>query len=302
MLNGRELRRSYSMSSSPESDQFIAITIKKVVNGEVSRYLLEHVHKGTRLLALEPSGRFTIETNSNNQRDIFLFAAGSGITPVFSLLKKILNEEPASNVILVTQNRNEDSVIFRKELTEMQNRFANQMTWKSFLGSPSSTGVPVRRLNIDLLTELIHDQLRYEKKETLFYTCGPIAFMRMTEFTVRQLRFSEAQVRKEIFVLPAIPVISDLVDPASRKITIRFNDKIYNTTVSYPSSILDAARRIGVNIPFSCKAGVCSTCVAKCKKGKVSMKLNEVLTEEDLAAGLILTCVGYAETDLELEI
>lgn len=301
LLHGRELRRSYSMSSSPRTDQSLTITVKRIPNGEVSRYLLEHARIGTRLQALEPSGRFTIDTDPQLRRDIFLFAAGSGITPIISLLKQILVDEPQSKVILVTQNRHEDSIIFRTQLAQLSERYP-QLNWISYLGFPREKHSAVRRLNVELLTALIQSELRHQRDDALFFTCGPIAFMRMTEFTVRQLQFSEAQVRKEIFVLPSLPVVSEFVDAAPRKLTITFKEKVHITTLSYPSSLLDAAWRVGVEIPFSCKAGVCSTCIAKCVAGKVKMKNNEVLTEQDLQAGLVLTCVGYAETDVELKI
>jgi ring-1,2-phenylacetyl-CoA epoxidase subunit PaaE len=301
VLNGRELRRSYSISSSPATDQRITITVKKVVNGEVSRFLLNHIRKGSRLKAVEPAGRFTIEPAAGKSRDIFLIAAGSGITPVFSLLKKLLSEEPGAHITLITQNRNESSVIFGRELSEMANRFKIQLQWYSFLGAPLNKSTAVQRLNVDILTELVNTNLKHDRKDALFYVCGPLSFMRMAEFTVKQLGFEDRQLRKEIFITPVLPPPSEELDTSPRKITLYFQDKMYSITLSYPSTILDAAWRNNIEIPFSCKAGICSTCVARCVEGKVKMRLNEVLTDKDIANGLVLTCVGYAETDLVLK-
>ena len=124
--------------------------------------------------------------------------------------------------------------------------------------------------------------------------------MRMAEFTLRLLGFSGDQVRKEHFVIETPPHPSLLTDRSSKQLTIYHQQKTYNLKVAYPTSILDAALQNNIQLPYSCKAGRCSTCSAYCIKGKVVMSMNEVLTEKDLAKGLVLTCVGFAATDVEL--
>jgi ring-1,2-phenylacetyl-CoA epoxidase subunit PaaE len=300
-IHGRELRRSYSISSTPGIDPYLSVTVKKVVNGQVSRFLIHHLRKGSPLIALEPAGRFTIQTDQKNKRDIFLIAAGSGITPVFSLLKKILYEEPGSRVVLITQNRSEADIIFAHALSDLNNRFQDQLHWYNFLSSPQKKEPPIQRLNVETLTELIRYNIRYNSRDSLFYTCGPLPFMRMVEFTVKQIGFGDEQVRKEIFFTPPVPAPAFELDTNPKNVQIYFRDKLYSFSLAYPSTILDAALRNNINLPFSCKAGICSTCVAQCVEGSVKMTVNEVLTEKDMERGLVLTCVGYAETDIVLQ-
>src|SRR5687768_8386336 len=126
-INGRELRRSYSFSSTPGIDENMSITIKEVVNGEVSRYLLRNLQKGSELFALPPAGKFILNTSPRNRRTIFFIAAGSGITPIYSIIKKLLRSEPLSSAILINQNRNEASTIFYNELRALEIEFPKQL-------------------------------------------------------------------------------------------------------------------------------------------------------------------------------
>ena len=140
-----------------------------------------------------------------------------------------------------------------------------------------------------------------DKRQTInFYLCGPLPFMRMAEFTLRQIGFAPDQIRKEHFVIDKPPTAPLLTDTKHKKITIHYQLQTYHIEVVYPTSILDAALQKGIQLPYSCKGGRCSTCAGYCLNGKVVMSMNEVLTDKDIAKGLVLTCVGFAATDLEL--
>lgn len=302
MLQRNEIfiRRSYSFSSTPEVDEQPAITIKEVQNGEVSRYLLKTLCEHSVISVLKPAGIFTLETDPGWQRDLFFIAAGSGITPVFSLMKKLLYTEPRSHCILILQNSSKRSIIFNSALEKLQKTYQNNFTWINLLSRPE-TGQHPQRLNISLLELLILNQSRFEKEKTLFYTCGPRPFMRMVEFTVRTAGFAADQIRQENFVVDQPPTPSFYIDDSPRNIIIHMNDNIYRFSVIYPKTILQAALDHSIDLPYSCRGGRCSTCVARCVKGSMKMSINEVLTEKDLQKGLVLPCVGFAETDIELE-
>jgi len=308
-----EIRRSYSFSSTPGIDEFMAVTVKRVVNGQVSRFLLDHISKDEVLTSLPPSGRFTIDTNPALQRQIFFIAAGSGITPIFSLLKKVLAEEPLSSIFLIYQSHNEKSIIFKNQLLEIEKKYPVQFKWINLLSKPGKyphagnrssphagrPGLPSGRLTNFLLEKLINTH-GVSHREKLFYLCGPPAMMRMAQFTLKLMGFTDEQIRKENFTVeyvPPPPLISN-TDP--RQLIIHYQQKTYTITAAYPTNILQAALNNHIQLPYSCRGGRCSTCVARLMKGKVIMSINEVLTEKDLQEGLILTCVGYAETDLEL--
>ena len=298
--NGTEMRRSYSFSSAPEYDDHVSFTMKQVVNGEISRFLFRTLKEGSTLIALEPSGRFTFDAEPEEQRDIFLIAAGSGVTPVFSLLKKILLTTSGASVNLVLQNHNERQVIFHEQLHRIALIYDQKLRFFNFLSTPLDPMRSSLRLNNEILSELITDQLFFNRNKALFYICGPLTFMRMAEFTIRQMGFASEQIKKEIFEAPRLQSVPFSVDAAQRNIFLHKQEKYI--PVKFPQSILDAALENHINIPYSCKAGICGTCVVKCSAGSIKMKYNDVLTDQEVADGLVLTCVGYAESDVTIEI
>ncbi len=319
-LHGRILRRSYSIASTPGVDPFLSVTIKRLPNGEVSRHLLDHCKVGDLLSSLPPFGRFTLATHPGRQRNIFFIAAGSGMVPIFSLLKKALNEEPLSRITLLSQDRNEHTLLYWKSLEELERRYPSRFKWFPLLSRPLDGKMTSRRITNILLEELIHRQLALfpgnvspgsgwqESPETmmgpgsLFYLCGPLPFMRMAQFTLRLMGFADSSIKKESFMVDFVPGPPFFPDYSPRNATIHFGHRTYAIQVVYPDSILTAALRAGIPLPYSCRGGRCSSCAARCLKGRVKMSINEVLSEKDLREGWVLTCVGYSETDVEIEV
>ena len=303
---GHEVRRSYSMGSAPGIDDRLYITVKRKENGAISRYILETWRPGTVVHSLPPSGRFTIDTAPHHAREIYFIAAGSGIVPVFSLLKKILREEPLTKITLLYQNHDETSIIYHRQLEQWQQQYPQRFNRIDLLSHPLLHELPSRRLNNGLLEHILSavEGSTPNKVEgpDLFYTCGPPAFMRMVQFTLRVMGVAEVQLRKENFTIDPIPAPAFSIDPAPRMVTVRVGDKIYRYPVAYPTTILQAALDHHIELPYSCKGGRCATCTATRISGNIKMSINEVLTEKDLQDGLVLTCVGFAETDVELKI
>jgi ring-1,2-phenylacetyl-CoA epoxidase subunit PaaE len=348
-LNGRELRRSYSLSSAPVIDEFPCITVKRVTNGAVSRYLLDHLEIGDRLLTLPPSGRFTLD----NAERIFFIAAGSGMVPILSLLKTALAEtsparadtthgsghaagrnnlargsdrSPEPRIVLISQQHDEESILFRQALEQWHSDPAYSFRWINLLTAPvhksgsSGTHGSRREFRGVRLTNFLLEDILLELHATanppdpveigpdpvkagdkpLFYICGPPSFMRMAQFTLRLMGIEESRIRKEYFTVEYVPPPPLLADTLPKKITLLKDGQIIVFEAAYPMTILQAALAHRVVLPYSCRGGRCSTCVARCLKGKVKMSINEVLTDRDLKAGLVLTCVGYAQTDIEL--
>ncbi len=296
-LNGRELRRSYSISTCPGYDEHVAFTIKLITNGEVSRHLFRTITVGSEINTELPGGRFVAPTEGPAQRDIFLFAAGSGVTPVFSLLKFFLTctNHP---VKLVLQNHTVSDVIFHDKLNELANLYTEKFHFFNFISVPPGPGWPLRKINNELLEHLVNRETGSERSSALFYICGPLPFMRMAEFTLRQMGFDGTQIKKEIFAFPQTNVIPFEVDQTPRKVQLQTKDGNFSFLTQFPQTILDAALANLIHIPFSCRAGLCGSCVLQCSIGKIRMKTNEVLTDEEVKAGLVLTCVGYALEDV----
>ena len=295
----RELRRSYSFSSAPGIDKEPSITIKRIPNGEISRLFHDHLKAGDKLKSLPASGRFIAESNPKSQRQFFFIAAGSGIVPVFSLIKHLLREEPLSEIILLNQNHDEESVIFSNLLHAWQNQYPVRFRMINLLSNPVNKSLGSHRLTNEILESTVMEWLQPER-ETLFYLCGPEAFMRMAQFTLKLMGFGDPQIRREYFTVQFIPPPPLALDPAPQKINVLMNGKEFQFYTSYPKTILQSALDHGIQLPYSCRGARCSTCMAKCASGRVEMSMNEVLSDQDLEQGWVLTCVGYAASDLKL--
>ena len=291
----KEVRRSYSISSSPGVDIEVYFTVKRIENGEVSRYLFDSFKVGALITSLPPTGRFTIE---EFEVDTAVFiAAGSGITPVFSLIKELLYQSTVSGILLIYQNKNEHESIFRKALLALQTKFKGRFLLEEIFSQPIHLNLPQQRLNNSLLERIL---LKYiNERSAQFYISGPESFMRMASYTLKAMGYNNDGIKKEsFFATPPPPPF--VLDTTSHKVVIHFRSQTHHLHVAYPQTILDAALQEHIQLPYSCRGGRCSTCTAICKSGKVTMSINDVLTSKDLENGLILTCVSYPETDVEI--
>ncbi|WP_373514909.1 2Fe-2S iron-sulfur cluster-binding protein [Persicitalea sp.] len=296
-LENHEVRRSYSMSSAPGIDALPAITIKRVANGEVSRYWHDRVKVDTILNALPPAGRFTLDSPENDEpRDLFLVAAGSGITPLFSILKHALTYEPTSRVTLLYASRRERSIIFNDQLEEWQQRYPDRLEIIHILSQPSDDWTGRRgRINNYRLENIVRKRLNFATERARFFLCGPFELMRVAEITLLFMGFAPAQIRKENFVIDTVPPPPKKSEPHT--IRLNFHGDERELEVPAYTSILQAALNNSIPIQYSCKGGRCGTCAAICRAGEMRMSLNDVLTERDLAQGWVLTCTGYAESE-----
>lgn len=300
--NGREVRRSYSLGSTPGVDNILFITVKRKANGSISRLLFDHYKTGDTLETIEPSGKFVLGEAVAHKRYVFI-AAGSGITPVFAIIKQLLHFYPHTTVLLINQCRDEANIIYALQLQQLRHQFGERFTVIQLFSNPASHEYFPQRLNNTLFEILIKQQAAKHPVNTLqFYLCGPVVFMLMAQFTLKLMHFTDEQIHKEQFVITPPPPAPVMTDTASKQVTIHYRQAIYKMRVAYPASILDAALAQGITLPYSCRAGICSTCIATCTKGDVVMSTNEVLTERDIAANKILTCTGFAKTDIEIEL
>ena len=291
--HNKEIRRSYSISSSPD-EALLAITVKRIENGEISRFLLSKAKVGDLWDVLPPAGKFVI-VDYSSQKDIIYFAAGSGIAPVYAHLKYILSRQGESHITLVYSNRHIKSTLFYNELKQMAAAYPNRFTL-IFLFSESGNGIKAQRLNNDRVIQLVNDNLQFAPNDAEFFLCGPFAYMRMVKLTLMTMHFKPSQIRKENFVIETKPQTHFTKYPA-KEIKLKFAGKVYDLQVGENQTILDAALQNNIQLPYSCKAGICSSCTAICSSGKVVMSVNDVLTDEDLQAKWILTCTGHPVSD-----
>lgn len=294
-----EKRRSYSISSSSLLNEPLSITIKKVDNGEFSRQMLRHAKVGDVLSCSGISGFFVL-SEEDEIKQFFFFAAGSGITPCYSLIKTLLYTTNKT-VVLIYSNKSEEEAIFYNELKRLQNDFIQRFQIH-FLFS-NRINVYESRLSNWLLQQLLSKYLSIAKEKVLFYLCGPFEYMQTITITLLNEGVAQKNIRKENFnSLPRVvkPVPPD-TDP--HKVSIYIKDEVYHITVQYPQTVLAAAKENNIAVPYSCEAGRCGSCAATCTNGKFWMAYNEVLMDDELAKGRILCCQAYpVQGDAEITV
>lgn len=285
-----EIRRSYSLSSSPD-EELLAITVKRLENGEISRFLLMHTKPGDVWQVIPPAGKFTAPANASAPHLVY-FAAGGGIAPVYAHLKYLLARQEYKRITLVYSSQDEKNIIFKQQLDELAAQHSNRFDIHYYISSQN------KRLSNLVVEQLIKKLIPAEQlHDAEFYLCGPFTYMRMVKLTLAFMDVKPAHIHRETFVLETVPVISPITNFPPRKLRVFFKDEWHDLMEGENQSILQSALQNKIRLPFSCRGGVCSACTARCTSGKVEMVKNEVLTEEDLANGWILTCTGHALTD-----
>ncbi len=300
-IQGEE-RRSYSLSSSPVLNEPLSITVKRVENGKYSRPLIDHARPGDKLIVTgDAAGQFTLPENLASYRQLFFFAAGVGITPIFSIIKTLLYEHSHIEVILVYSNQSTADTVFYTALLALHEAFKDRFRLE-FLFS-TNPDLSRARLSKWLLPQLLKVYHNADKQQQLFYTCGPFAYMRMVTISLEEAGYTPQQIRKENFDNSRPVLTKEPPDKSPHQVTIVRPDTSFHFLSQYPQTILQAARQNGLVLPYSCETGRCGSCLAYCTKGAVWMSYNEVLTDKDIAEGKVLTCVGYPiNGDLTLEL
>ncbi|MFT4092978.1 MAG: iron-sulfur cluster-binding domain-containing protein [Niabella sp.] len=285
-----EQRRSYSLSSSPDANEPLSITVKKLDNGEFSRWLVYKAKAGNILHTSGISGFFTLPENSKEKIFCFL-AAGSGITPCFSLIKTLLFTT-AQKVFLFYSNRNEADTIFHDTLKTLQEKYKGRF-FIHFMYS-NRLDVYYSRLSHWLLTRLLDEHFsNFSKTDLLFYVCGPFDYMLMATISLRNNGILNHQIIKEDFNPQPPARLPEPPDKEKHRVVIHIGAHTHTLTVQYPHSIVAAAKQAHIAVPYSCEAGRCGSCIATCISGKIWMACNEILMEDEIAKGRVLTCQGY---------
>lgn len=291
-LQNSEVRRSYSICSAPSLNEPLAIGVKRIENGYFSRKLVDKAKVGDELVTIGSSGFFILPDNINDYNQIVFLAAGSGITPIYSLLKTVLHDFAHIRVLMVYSNPSPEETVWRNELQSLSEIYEGRFILEFiFSNAPDLTRAHLYR---ELLLEFLFAYDIKDYNRTLFYICGSEVYMRMCTYVLQEQGVPKDHIKKENFIIQRIDPPKQLPpDTSSHNVSITYGDEFYKFVVMYPDSILKAAKKRGILLPYSCETGRCGNCAALCVSGKVWLSYNEVLTEKDLASGLTLTCVGH---------
>ena len=301
-VDGEDMRRSYSICSAPDDDE-LRIAVKKVDNGLFSTWANSSINAGDEVAVMTPTGRFGQEKTTGDGRIHVGFAAGSGITPILSIIRGILKREPTSRFFLFYGNRSTDDILFRETLEELKDLFLSRVGVFHVL-SKEEQDLPILNGRIDgaKVRLLLRSMIPAASIDQVF-VCGPAGMIEDLEATLADLGVAREKIHIERFVSAldgrprAQPAPIAASAPPKNIAALIVDGKRRDVPVAEGEAILDAALRAGMDLPYACKGGMCSTCRAKVVEGKVEMALNYSLEPWEIAAGFVLTCQSHPVTD-----
>lgn len=314
-LNGKEVRRAYSMSSSPLEDR-LCVTVKRVEKGLVSPYINDRLKAGDTVEVMAPEGRFFTDIHEGQKKTYYMIGAGSGITPLMSIIKTILEVEPMSVIFLLYGNRTEEGIIFRDEIKHLQERYAGQFFVEHTLSRPGrekakglsglfSKGTitwegRVGRIDGKMVESFLEAHPP-RSKDAEFFLCGPGEMIDAVKGKLAALGKDAKHIHTEYFTTAEVDESQRASGVAGAKATVTLNGKKIEVTIPEKKTILATLLDAKYDPPFSCTSGACSTCLAKLTKGSVKMDVCYALDEEEVKEGFILTCQSHP-TSSEVEL
>ncbi|HQV39379.1 MAG: phenylacetate-CoA oxygenase/reductase subunit PaaK [Flavobacteriales bacterium] len=308
IVNGTELRRSYSICSSPLDPGEIRIAVKKVDGGRASTQLVEQLKPGSKLEVMSPMGNFHTALDPAQEHHYIAFAAGSGITPILSILTTVLRTEHKSKFTLFFGNSDVDRIIFRKKLDELKVHYPDRLNVFHILSRGNDVealfnGRITNEKAVNLLKAFVNDPLHKE-----FFICGPEQMMVNVSEALERSGVEKKHIHVELFTTPVTSEPKKPETPASSggevplkgkarvKIILDGNETEIEVGAK-GDSILDTAEAAGLDVPYACKGAVCCTCKARIVEGKVAMDMNYALTDEEVEDGYVLTCQSHPLTE-----
>lgn len=299
-MDGEDIRRSYSICTAP-SDKELRIAVKQIENGKFSSWVNQHLKPGDTLEVMTPTGRFGLAHAPGNARNHVAFAAGSGITPVLSIARDILAREPDSSFTLFYGNRATETILFKSALEDLKDKYLSRFSVLHVLSREQQDIAALNGyIDAEKIKKWMQDCLPAHNIDHAFI-CGPEAMLEMVQQALQAQGVSAERIHSERFVSAqgGKPQPQKQVDtslPPAHIATFIVDGKQRDVPVADGEAVLDAALRAGMDLPFACKGGMCSTCRAKVLEGEVEMSLNYALEPWETEAGFVLTCQSHAKT------
>lgn len=308
-LNGEEVRRSYSLCSSPVTEEPLRIGVKRVKDGLVSNYINDNLKVGDTVEVMPPDGRFFADVKKGNYKTYYLFSAGSGITPILSILKTVLLTEEHSYVHMIFGNRNQESIMFKATLEKLQDDYPDRFIlvqtlsrpkskWSDLWTSPKEQPFRKGRVDTEAIEWFVKEYPPYAQNVE-YYICGPGTMIQNTKKALKSMDVPDERIFIESFGG------SDSKDTTvafeNAKLTAHLGGEHIQVSIPNGKTILRTLIDAGKKPPYSCEGGVCSTCICKLKSGKIHMKNNLALSDQEVKQGYILSCQSIPLT-AEIEI
>ncbi|WP_101450823.1 ferredoxin--NADP reductase [Aquimarina sp. MAR_2010_214] len=290
-IEGKEVRRAYSICSSPKSD-ILKVAVKEITGGTFSVIANNKLKEGDVLEVHTPEGNFSLTPNAQASNSYAAFAAGSGITPVMSMIKAILEEEPNSRFVLVYGNRTPEETIFYKELLELQANYSNRLFIEFIYSRSQEDNAHFGRIEKSTVNYVLKNKFK-DISFTSFYLCGPEEMINTVTSILLENGTTKDNIHFELFTSSASATEIDTDLEGKSNIKVLVDDEEFNFTMDQKKTILDAALDQNIDAPYSCQGGVCSSCICKITEGSAVMEKNSILTDGEIAEGLVLACQAH---------
>jgi ring-1,2-phenylacetyl-CoA epoxidase subunit PaaE len=287
-LDGEEIRRAYSICSSPESDE-LRIAVKAVKNGVFSQFANKQLKVGDTIEVGTPEGNFTFEPNNEKQKNYAGFVAGSGITPVLSIIKSMMVSEPKSTFVLVYGNKSPEETIFYNDLHELMLNNVGRFFVHYVYSQSKNDGDNFGRIDKSIVNMVLNTKHK-EKEFDKFYLCGPEAMINSVSTVLKEHNVADKNIKFELFTTTTTEKVIAVDGNGHTKVKMMVDGDFAEFEMSQKQTILEAALKQGIDAPYSCQGGICSSCLCRITEGSAEMKKNSILTDSEIAEGLVLSC------------
>lgn len=302
-LNGEEVRRSYSICTPSIEGAPLSIAVKEVEGGKMSTYLNRELKEGSVIEVMPPMGKFTVPAGDGSNRNFMLFGGGSGITPMKSIIETLKEKEPGSRVVLVYANRDRESVIFKSELDAIAESHPSFEIIYSYDNPPQDWNGLSGYLNESVVGQVAKNQFGVDYATAEYFICGPSPMMDVVKRGLAEAGVRDEKIHTEYFTAVTSDskekkeVDADDLPVVTQDVQVEVYGETQTITVEPDQTILEAAIEADLDPPYSCTVGVCTTCRAKVKSGKVRMDEREGLSDAEIEEGYVLTCQSHPLTD-----
>ena len=290
IIDGQEVRRDYSISASPSSAD-LTVTIKEIEKGLFSSFANQDLKVGDALEVAPPNGRFTFIPNSDHQNTVVAFAAGSGITPIMSILKTVLESSTSQKFVLIYGNKTPQDTIFFQTLLELKAQYPNRLLLQYVYSQTQSDDTLFGRIDRGTTNYILKNLIDLETSSA-YYLCGPEAMIQTVKEVLIEKGVDESKILYELFTAASTASNDEKIISNNGQVetTILVDDETEVFTMNPDHTILEAALKQNLDVPYSCQGGVCSSCICRITEGSAEMRQNSILTDSEVAEGLVLSC------------